>query len=192
MSDSLEARLQMRNVILKSVPCVAVWLVVTGLAVSSSDFAAASQDQTEKATPSTKKTKAVIYTNKKYGFCFALPESWKGYSISVSEWEGGDGGTYQSHEDMPPPQKGPFISIGHPFSTKSNPRQNIQIMVFTKAQWRLVEEDKLIVSAAPIGPSELGRNAKYVFALPPRFNYALIDGWEQVNEIIQNHPLRAF
>ncbi len=182
----------MSNFILRTVRYTAVWLVITGFAISSSNFAAGPQEQTERTTRSTKKTKSVVYTNKKYGFRFSLPKSWTGYSISIVEWEAGDGGTYQSHEDVPPPQKGPLISIGHPRSTEANPRQNISIMVFTKAQWQLVEEDKLIVSAAPIGPGELGRNAKYVFALPPRFNYALIEGWEEVNEIIQNHPLQAF
>ena len=66
------------------------------------------------------------------------------------------------------------------------------IMVFTKAQWKLVEEDKIILSAAPVGPKELGRNAKFVFALPPRFNGAGIEGWQEVGEIIQNHPLHTF
>jgi hypothetical protein len=65
-------------------------------------------------------------------------------------------------------------------------------MVFTKAQCQSNKEGRLSVSAAPIDPSELGRNAKYVFALPPRFNYALLDGWEEVGEIIQNHPLQTF
>jgi hypothetical protein len=65
-------------------------------------------------------------------------------------------------------------------------------MIFTKTQWELVEEGKIVVSAAPAGPSELGRNAKYVFALPPRFNYGDIDGREEVDEIIQSHPLQAF
>ena len=91
---------------------------------------------------------------------------------------------------MPPPVKGPLISIRHPLSTETDPRQDIPIMIFTKAQWHMVEDGKLIVSAAPIGPSELGRNLNYVFALPPRFNYALITGWQEIDEIIQRHPLR--
>jgi len=130
----------MSNAILKTARYVAVWLATTGFAVSSSNFSAASQDQTERATHNTKKSKSVVYANKKYGFRFSLPESWRGYSITIGEWEGGDGRTYQSYEDVPP-QKGPFISIGHPRSTEGNPRQNILIMVFTKAQWQLVEED---------------------------------------------------
>ena len=87
--------------------------------------------------------------------------------------------------------KGPLISIRHPLWTEADPRQDIPIMIFTKAQWRLIEEGKLIVSAAPIRPSEPGRNIKYVFALPPRFNYAFIAGWQEVDDIIQRHPLRT-
>lgn len=136
--------------------------------------------------------RSVVYTNKKYRFRFSLPESWRGYSTVVTEWGGGDGRTYQAGEPMPPPEKGPFILIVHPLSTKSNPRQNIPIMIFTKAQWELVEADMLVLSAAPVGPAELGRNAKYVFALPPRFDYADIDGREEVGEILQHHPLHAF
>jgi hypothetical protein len=136
--------------------------------------------------------KSIVYENRKYGFRFSLPETWRGYSVSVSEWEGGDGRTYQRGEVMPPPKKGPLITIRHPLSTDSNPRQDIMIMVFTKAQWKLVEEDKIILSAAPVGPKELGRNAKFVFALPPRFNGAGIEGWQEVGEIIQNHPLHTF
>ena len=32
-----------------------------------------------------------------------------------------------------------------------------------------MEQEKLAVSAAPIGPSKLGENARFVFALPPRW-----------------------
>jgi len=182
----------MSNVILKTVPYVALWLATTGFAVLPGNFGAAPQDPTARAGQNTKKLKSVIYTNKVFGFRFSLPQSWKGYSIKISEWEGSDSVAAQSDKEAPPLQKGPVISIGDPRSTESNPRQNIPIMVFTRAQWQLIEENRLIVSAAPIGPSEIGRNKKYVFALPARYNYALIDGWEEVDEIIQNHPLHAF
>ncbi len=111
---------------------------------------------------------------------------WKG------KWEGGDGGSYEYDKQPPPLAKGPIISIRHPLSTNENPRQDIPIMVFTMAQWRLVEEDKMILSAAPVGPGELGRDEKYVFALPARFNYADVDGREEVDDIISSHPLRPF
>jgi hypothetical protein len=142
------------------------------------------------ATHASQTTKSVVYTNKKYGFRFFLPESWRGYSIVLSQWEGGDGRAYGPGDPVPPIVKGPLVTIRHPLWTEADPRQDIPIMIITRAQWRLMEDGKLIVSAAPFGPSELGRNMKYVFGLPPRFNYALISGWEEINEIIQRHPLR--
>ena len=42
-------------------------------------------------------------------------------------------------------------------------------MVFTHDEWPLVNRQKIGVSAAPISPSKLGENAKFVFALPPRW-----------------------
>lgn len=133
--------------------------------------------------------KSVVYKNKKYGFSFSLPGSWKGYSIRTRNW---GGGPYDSHQTGPGKlDDGPTIWIRHPLSTEANPRQDIPIMIFTHAQWGLVEEGKLIVSAAPVGPSEIGRNARYVFALPPRYNYASPEGWEEVEEILQHNPLRA-
>jgi hypothetical protein len=148
------------------------------------------QQSVNPATHASQKTKSAVYTNVKYGFRFVLPESWRGYSIVVSEWEGGDGRAYGPDDAVPPIVKGPLITVRHPLWTDEDPRQDIPIMIITKAQWRLIEEGKLSVSAAPFGPSELGRNMKYVFGLPPRFNYALITGWEEINEIIQHHPLR--
>lgn len=78
---------------------------------------------------------------------------------------------------------GPIISIRHPQWTSADPRQDIPIMVFTVAQWKALEKDKFSVSAAPIKPGELGRNRKYVFALPPRFDYAFPTGYEEVEQI---------
>ena len=57
-------------------------------------------------------------------------------------------------------------------------------MVFTPAQWRSVRQEKFLVSAAPFGPGELGRNSKYVFALPPRYDYSFPPGYEEVEEIM--------
>ena len=128
------------------------------------------------ATKSAQQAKGgLAYTNKTYGFRFALPDSWKGYSIIVKSWA-----------------KGPLILIRHPLWTEADPRQDIPIMVLTLAQWELVQEGKLSVSAAPIGPDELARNSKYVFALPPRYNFAFLPGYEEVGEILKHDPLQAF
>ncbi|HVM94455.1 MAG TPA: hypothetical protein VMT67_16660 [Terriglobales bacterium] len=85
-----------------------------------------------------------------------------------------------------------MIVIQDPRSTEAEPRQDIPIMVFTHKQWKLVEEGTLVVSAAPIGPGELGRNREYVFALPPRYNYAFPEGYEEVEKIISRGSLKPF
>lgn len=170
--------------------CFAIWFGAATNITSDHVNLKPQPSQAGRSTRNSHNMRSVVYINKKFGFRFLLPESWRGYSIVAGEWEGGDGRTYQPGEAMPPAQKGPLILIGHPLSTEADPRQNIPIMIFTRTQWHLIEDDKLIVSAAPIGPSEIGRNAKYVFALPPRYDYALPTGWEEVAEIIRHHPLR--
>jgi hypothetical protein len=64
--------------------------------------------------------------------------------------------------------------------------------VFTRKQWREVNDTVLDVTAAPFPPGEIGRNNKYVFAVPPRFFYDYADGWEEVINIVNCAPLRAF
>jgi hypothetical protein len=129
----------------------------------------------------------LVYTNTQYGFAFCLPLGWRGFTVDTSQWEGrvleGDTGG--------PPRiiHGPELFIRHPLWTAANPRQDIPIMVFTHAQWRLVGREALAVSAAPIGPSELGRSRSYVFALPARYNFALLTGWQEVQDILDQHPL---
>jgi hypothetical protein len=135
------------------------------------------------------------YVNKHYGFTFTLPSSWKGYSTFTETWGGGIC-IPSSDPDAPcvqpePETSGPKIIIRNPHWTERNPYQDIPIMVFTYEQWKLIEDDRLVVSAAPFGPGEIGRNAKYVFALPPRYNYADAEGIEEVNEIMQSNPLHG-
>lgn len=64
-------------------------------------------------------------------------------------------------------------------------------MIFTLEQWNALLEGKFHIGAAPIGPTELGRNSKYVFALPARYNFAFPEGYEEVEEIIKKNPLQA-
>ncbi len=104
-----------------------------------------------------------VYKNSEYGFSFALPGTWRDYSIISSQWEGMD------PESGVIGAKGPIISIRHPQWTEKNPRQDIPIMVFTQSQWKKIQQRELSVGAAPIPPKELGRNDSYVFALPACF-----------------------
>ncbi len=130
---------------------------------------------------------ASAYVNTEYGFQFALPESWRGYTIVTDEWKG------TAAEGAPsdlPALTGPMISIRHPAWTEENPRQDIPILVFTLDQWNALQKDDFHIGAAPIGPRELGRNSEYVFALPARYNYAFPTGYEEVEDILENQPLK--
>jgi hypothetical protein len=128
----------------------------------------------------------IIYRNDVYGFSFNLPFNWDGYSVIQSVWNG-------NGVDNPSLRRsGPLISIRHPGWTVEIPRQDIPIMVFTISQWDEIMTDKLSVGAAPIHPGELGRNGKYVFALPARYNFSFPEGFEEVEEIIKSKPFHAF
>ena len=128
---------------------------------------------------------SLAYVNPQYGFSFSLPESWKGYSIVNDEWKG------LSIGDSTVLETGPTISIRHPKWTNENPRQDIPIMIFTVQQWDSLQNGKYHIGAAPIGPSELARNAQYVFALPARYNFAFPAGYEEVEEILAGKPLKV-
>lgn len=88
--------------------------------------------------------------------------------------------------------KGPKLLIRNPHWTEENPWEDIPIMIFTHPQWKLVKDGSLDVSAAPFGPEEIGRNRKYVFALPPRYSYDENHGYEEVIKIMERRPLHAF
>lgn len=131
----------------------------------------------------------ITYTNNTYGFTFTLPASWRGYTIVNKEWQGYAVTGPQGQSTV---ASGPEILIRNPKWTEADPYQDIPIMVFTTTQWQKLQNEDFTVSAAPIPPSELDHNAKYVFALPPRYNYAFPAGYQEVDQIMQTHPLHAF
>jgi hypothetical protein len=129
----------------------------------------------------------VVYQNEQYGFSFTLPQSWQDYTIAMSKWEGlSMGGERQQVIST-----GPIISIRNPKWTEANPYQDIPIMVFTTAQWKELQQAQFHIGAAPIGPSELGHNSSYVFALPARYNFAFPAGVEEVENILKGNPFKA-
>ncbi len=136
-----------------------------------------------------KKSFSIIeYKNTQYDFSFSLPLIWQGYSIAGDKWEGE---TLVQGSDVVVEQ-GPTLLIRHPEWTSQNPRQDIPIMIFTISQWDSLEKGKFHIGAAPVGPTKLGSNSKYVFALPPRYNVALPPGFEEVEQIFENNPLKTF
>lgn len=135
-------------------------------------------------------TIGIKYMNTDYGFSVSLPDSWKGYSTVSDKWEGY--GLVDSGDRQVLIATGTLVYIRHPDWTEASPRQDIPVMIFTLKQWDDQLQDKFHIGAAPIGPSELGRNSRYVFALPARYNFAFRTGFEEVEQIIKGGALRAF
>jgi hypothetical protein len=111
------------------------------------------------------------YTNTTYGFTLTLPQSWNGYTVTT--------GTLPF---------GYTVTLRHPLWTEENQYMDIPILVYPIAQWRQWESNNFegYPTAAPIGPTERGRNERYVFATAPRYNYSFKTGWETVDEIIKS------
>ncbi len=129
-------------------------------------------------------TDRVLYKNTQYGFSFALPHSWNGYTIVTTQWEGLPAG------GQSPIDTGTMLSIRHPQWAADLPRQDIPILIFTLRQWDDLQKGRFHIGAAPIGPRELNRNTEFVFALPARYNYAFPVGYEEVERIIETNPLQ--
>ncbi len=169
--------------------CV-IFLLATGCSQSASVKNVQKQPVTstmpEVSTSTIKSLSLPIkYNNKKYGFIFSLPADWQGFSIYTTSWSGGDKNGKQT-------ETGPIINIRNPKWTQAKPYEDIPVMVFTIDQWKSVIAEKLIVSAAPFGPSKLGSNNLYVFALPARYNYDFSTGYEDVEKIIGSNPLKGY
>ncbi|MDO8495885.1 MAG: hypothetical protein Q7S43_00320 [bacterium] len=124
------------------------------------------------------------YKNSQYGFSIVLPDSWKGYTVLNSQWEGRNVMTDYIVD------QGAIITLRHPRWTTTNPREDMPIMIFTLTQWDDVKSGKMSLGAAPIPPSVLGQNSKYVLALPARYNYDFKTGWEEVDQLV--HTLKAY
>jgi hypothetical protein len=128
----------------------------------------------------------VKYDNTKYGFTFSLPADWQGFSTYTSTWTGTNISTGSQMAT------GTIVEIRNPKWTSQNPYEDIPVMVFTLAQWQDVQSQTMAVSAAPFGPSELGSNKTYVFALPPRYDYDFKTDYQEVEQIMQNNPLQGY
>jgi len=140
-------------------------------------------------TATTTTSSTLAYSSNEYGFTVSLPESWQGYSVASSTWEGDTSGSASGESKL---TSGPIILIRHPLWTAAHPRQDIPVMVFTIPQWNELQADKYHIGAAPIGPTELGSNSTYVFALPARYNYAYLPGYEEVDQIVTGKNFTFF
>jgi hypothetical protein len=130
-------------------------------------------------------TTSVIYKNTDYGFNFTLPANWQGYSIVNETWKGS---VLKSKIE----QSGPKLLIRNPKWTVAVPYEDLPILIFTISQWDSYLAEDFSVSAAPILASELARNNKYVFALPPRWDFDYSLDYKEAQDIIAGKPLQAF
>ncbi len=132
----------------------------------------------------------VTYTNNEYRFKFGLPKDWEGGTVTTDKWTG-----YALNSDASDVAfaNGPMILIHNPkWSFGSSNYQDIPIIVFTTSQWSDLEQRKFHVAASTVAPTELGANSKYVFALPAKYNSAHLEGYEEVDQIIQARTLTTF
>lgn len=142
------------------------------------------QAEPDQQTPDT--GTSIQYVDSVYGFTIDLPMSWQGYTIVTDEWQG----LSISEQQNEIAATGPILSIRHPQWTSETPRQDIPIMIFSYPQWEALAKDHFHIGAAPMNPSELARNADYVFALPARYNFAFPLGYEEVEEILAGQPIQ--
>ncbi len=177
------------NIILGVVVLIVIGIVVYFTMIKNPEVEIPNNNNVSTSTPVGQATTTLEYRNMEYGFSAALPLSWKGYTIIEDEWEGY---SLNVEGEQVPSQKGPLVSIRHPEWDYKSPRQDIPVMVFTKAQWQMIQEDEFHIGAAPVNPSELGRNALYVFALPARYNFAYLPGTEEVQNIIDSKSIKGF
>ncbi len=127
---------------------------------------------------------SITYKNTMYGFDFTLPANWQGYSVVAETWNG-------SALKNTTAQSGPKLLIRNPRWTAAAPYEDIPLLVFTIPQWNAYLAEDFSVSAAPILAQELARNNKYVFALPPRWNFDNSLGYEEATAIVAGNPLHA-
>jgi hypothetical protein len=126
----------------------------------------------------------LLYKNDQYMFCFALPANWKGYTVVTEQWKGGP--------PNGPSWVGPELLIRNPAWTAATPTEDVPVMIFTLAEWQAGEKaGGLVTSGAPMGPSEIGRNKQYVFALPPRWDFDSRADLQVAEDLANGNKLKA-
>jgi hypothetical protein len=141
--------------------------------------------QSAPSTSPKHQTGTIKYTNRKYGFSLVLPESWKGFRVFWSDWQGD---VLVGNAEAARVLRGPTLKIRHPNWTQQNPHEDLPIMIFTVDQWN----ESPVVSPAPFGPTELGRNRSYVFAVGPRWDYDFAEGYEEAEKILTRASIHTF
>ena len=111
-------------------------------------------------------------------FSITFSGLWADYLVVQSSWDGLVLDTTKHY-------KGETLIFKNQKLSDEKQFQGIPIMIITPDVWKLIIEEKVAVSPAPIGPEKVGENSKYVFATPPRW-YGFADSLDQtqINEIL--------
>lgn len=121
-----------------------------------------------------------VYRNETYGFQMRFPESWKGYYAIKGNWQGR---VIKEENSL---AFGPMLTFRNPNWKEQDHWQDIPVMIFTDEAWKLVQNEEISLGAAPIGPSEIGRNGKYIFATPARWvGFTDAKGQDEAVEIVK-------
>jgi hypothetical protein len=117
-------------------------------------------------TPSASSSQ-VVYKNQKYRFSLDLSKNWEDYIASETSIKFG-------------------TSIILTRLNATTTVANIPILAYPIEQWKIWEKNNFegYPTAAPMGPTERGRNMDFVFATAPRYNFNFLDGFQEVEEII--------
>jgi hypothetical protein len=81
------------------------------IVLSVSGWTQQEQPAVQKHEGAGKQTKTIEYKNASYGFGLTLPQSWKGYRVSWSEWEGS---VLRDDGSVARQLRGPELRIRHP------------------------------------------------------------------------------
>jgi hypothetical protein len=128
----------------------------------------------------------IRYHNGEYKLVFYLPQTWKGYSVLMSRW---DGEKYLPEKDrVVVLARGPIITLRNPQWKTSEPCQDMPIYVFTRGQWDDLHVGKFDAAGAGGVLFELWHNDKYVFGIHSRYNANdSLDGWKDVQDILNKN-----
>lgn len=127
------------------------------------------------STATSTATGTIIYKNTEYGFSVELPANWEGHKIAT--------GTVKF---------GQTVTLTPLSSKDDTTRMFVPVLIYPMTQWKAWEKNNFedYPTAAPIGPTERARNADFVFATAPRYNFSFGTGTEEVENIVEK--MKAF
>ena len=143
--------------------------VDVGTIVSPAPTTSGANNQLATSSDSATSSNSLIYKNDQYRFSMTLPADFIGYKVIESA--------------IP---YGHSVIIRNPLWSNDNKYMDIPVLIYdvkTYNAW-IANNFEGYPTAAPIGPTERGRNTNFVFATAPRYNFSYATGFEEVEKSI--------